>query len=98
MRGVLGFSLIIVFFILMITAFALIEPFKEALDNNRNTSSLNCPGTTGFNQTLYDEDNDFVRLVKRPTCFVTGISMVWYIMSFLIAAATWVVSQWGKIR
>lgn len=93
-----GLSLLLVFFVLLIVAFATIEPFKETLDLNRNTTSLNCPGTIGFDQTDYDNDTDFERLVRRPTCFVTGISMVWFIGVFLIAAVVWVVANWRKVR
>ncbi len=96
-NSTLGFVLLIIFFLLAVTTFAFIEPFKEALDNNRGTSSLNCPGTVGHDETDYNNDTSFEKLVRRPTCFVTGMSMVWFIAAFLIAAVSWVVKNWRKV-
>ena len=96
--ALIGMALIMVLFVLVITAFAMIEPFKETLDNTRNTTALNCPDVTGFNQTAYDEDSDFNQLVRRPTCFVTGVSMVWFIFAFLAAAVAWVVHNWRRVK
>ncbi len=95
--AVFGFALITIFFVLMIAAFATIEPFKETLDDVRDTTSLNCPGTSSFNQTDYDDDTDVERLTRRPTCFVTGIGMVYFIGSFIIAAFVWLVNNWRKV-
>jgi len=97
-KGVLGFALLAILFVLAIAAFATIEPFKETLDNARNSTSLNCPGTAGFNQTDYDDDSTFERLVKRPTCFITGLGLVYFIFAFLIAAVTWMTSNWRRIK
>lgn len=93
----LGFIFVIVFFFYMLILFATIEPFKEQLDNNRNGTSLNCPGTQGFDAVDYANDTEFQRRVRRPTCFVTGISMVWFVGAFLIGSAIWVIRNWGKI-
>lgn len=96
--SMIGFVLLVVAFFSMIALFAIIDPFKEALDNTRQSSSLNCPGTPLFNQTDYDDDSDFERLVKRPTCFVTGISLVWYVFAVLFALSVWVVSNFRRYR
>ncbi|KKN69580.1 hypothetical protein LCGC14_0438830 [marine sediment metagenome] len=96
-KAVFGFSLLIVLFLLIIAAFATIEPFKETLDDVRDTTSLNCPGTLTFNQTDYDDDNSLEKLTRRPTCFVTGISMVYFIGAFVIASIMWLTTNWRKI-
>ncbi len=91
-----GFVLLLIFFILAITAFAMIEPLKESLDINRGSVDLNCPGTPDHNATAYVEDSSFNRLVRRPTCFVTGLSMVWFVFAILFAGSAWVVQNWSK--
>ncbi len=96
-KAVFGFALLTVLFVLIIAAVATIEPFKETLDDVRDTTSLNCPGTTNFNQTDYDDDNTNERLTRRPVCFVTGISMVYFIGSFIIAAFVWLVVNWRRV-
>jgi hypothetical protein len=99
-RGVfeVGMALLIVFFILAIATFATIDPLKESLDNNRGGSTLNCPGTPTFNQTDYDDDTSFQQLVRRPTCFVTGISLIWFIFVVLLFSTAWVYNNWRKTR
>jgi len=96
-KGVIGFALLVVGFLFIITSFATIDPLKENLDVARNSTSLNCPGVTGFNETDYDDDTDFERSVRRPVCFVTGLSMVYFIGSFLIAVLVWIVVQWRRL-
>ncbi len=96
-KAVFGFALLTVLFVLIIAAFATIDSFKETLDDVRDTTSLNCPGTPGFNQTDYDDDTSTEKLTRRPTCFVTGISMVYFIGSFIIAAFVWLVANWRKV-
>lgn len=91
-----SFSLILIAFLLTLTVFALIPVFKETLDDSRGNSNLNCPGTPEFNVTQYDEDGDFNQLVRRPTCFTTGIYMVYFIMAFLIAVVSWVALNFRK--
>lgn len=93
-----GFGLLMVAFILFLTAFALIDIFKETLDDSRGDVNLNCPGTPNHNSTAYAEDGEFNRLVRRPTCFVTGISMVWFIGTFLIATISWATLNFRKAR
>jgi len=95
---VVGMSLLIVLFLFIITTFALIEPFKERFDAARNQSSLNCPGTPGFDQTDYDNDTARQKLRRRPVCFITGITPVYFILAFLVAAVAWVVRQWRRIK
>lgn len=96
-RGIiLGFALLLVLFILLIAVFALIEPFKESLDSNRGSSTLNCPGTPDFNQTSYADDSTLEKLTRRPTCFVTGLSMTWFVFYCLIAGVVWVARNWSK--
>ncbi len=96
-KSVLGFALVVVLFVLILVSFSIIPMFKESLDDVRDTTSLNCPGTTNFNQTDYADDNQFERLTRRPTCFVTGISMVYFIVTFLTAAFVWVWRNWSKL-
>jgi len=93
-----GFVLIMVAFVLILTAFAIIDILKETLDDARGDENINCPGTPNFNETAYDADNDFNQLVRRPTCFVTGVSMVWLIGGFLIAVVAWVGLNFRKAK
>jgi 1,4-dihydroxy-2-naphthoate octaprenyltransferase len=99
---IVGFALIIVAFLLVLVAFALIPIFKNTLDDVRDTPSLNCRGTSTFNETAFEADSTnssvLARLARRPTCFVTGISMVWFILAFLFAVAVWLVNNWAKKR
>ena len=87
---------LVVFFLLALAMFALIDPLKTNLDANRGGSTLNCPGTSDFNTTSYGEQTTFSKLVYRPTCFVTGVSMVWFVGAFLLAAIGWVYSSVTK--
>ncbi len=99
-KGVFGFALLVLAFVFIIGAFATIDPLKETLDDARDTTSLNCRGTTGFNQTAFDddEDNNINKLTRRTTCFVTGLTLVYFIGAFLIATLIWVVAKWRSIR
>lgn len=97
-RGaVFGFALLTVLFILIITVFATIPVFKETLDDVRDTTSLNCPGTSSFDQTDYDNDTKVEKLTRRPVCFVTGFSMVYFVGSFIISAFVWLVTNWRRV-
>ena len=93
---VFGFAILIIFFILMLGLVVTINPLKEVFDDFRGNSALNCPGTTDFNQTAFNNDNDdkFEKLNKRTTCFVTGIGIVWFVAAFFIAAVAWLVRNW----
>ena len=99
---IMGFALLIAAFLFLLTAFALIPIFKDILDDSRDTTSLNCRGTPGFNETAFQEDtNDssvLARLTRRPTCFITGISMVWFELAFLFAVVIWLTNNWSKKR
>lgn len=97
-QAAVGFALVLVLFVLVLALFSTIDPLKESLDNARDTTSLNCPGTTNHNVTSYNEDDSLAKLTRRPTCFVTGLSMVWFIATFLIAAVVWVVNNWRKAK
>jgi len=97
-KGVLGFALIVLLFVFIITSFALIDPFKEFLDTARDSDSLNCKGTDGFNQTDFDDDTELQRLTKRPTCFITGIGMIWFIGAFIVSAFVWLGRNWGRLK
>ena len=68
-RGTLGFALLLIVFLVIITSFATIEPLKEVLDDARDSSYLNCIGTLNFNQTAYDldETSTINKLTRRPT-------------------------------
>ena len=97
-KTVIGFSLLMVAFVLFLVAFATIPVFTESLDEVRGNENLNCPGTPGFNESAYGIDGEFNRTVRRPTCFVTGISMVWFILAFLIATVAWLGRNWSRVR
>ena len=99
-KAVIGFALIIVAFLYIISSFGLIDSIKENLDVVRGSNSLNCRGTSTFNQTAYDldESDTTQKLTRRPTCFVTGMGLVYFIGSFLIAVVVWLVVQWRKIK
>ncbi len=99
-QALVGFSLVIVVFVFFLVAFGLIPVFKESLDEIRGTESINCPGTPGFNQTQFDEDEgfEFNQTVRRPTCFVTGLNMVWFISAFLLASVSWLAINFRKAR
>ncbi len=97
----IGFALLVVFFVFTLGLAATIDPFKEVFDEARGNTFLNCPGTPDFNQTDFDDDDTFDKLNKRPTCFVTGIGIVWFIGAFFLAAVMWLVRNWtggGKRR
>ncbi len=89
-----GFAFLLVFAIFAITLFATIPVFKETLDEVRAAEFLNCPGVVDFNSTDYEDDSDLEKLTRRPTCFITGISMVWFVGVGLFAGIVWVVQNW----
>lgn len=99
-KGFLGSVYLIVFLVLVITAFAFIEPLKESLDINRGAtitnSTMNCPGTPTFNQTAYNNQTDAEKLNYRPTCAATGFTLVWFIGSIIIVGGLWVYNNWKK--
>lgn len=101
-RGVfgVGMALLIVAFVIILALFATIDPLTENLDSSRDgtglNTGLNCPGTPNHNAADYSNDTDFEKLVRRPTCFVTGISMVWFVFAVLLATTVWVVSNWRR--
>lgn len=97
-KGQLFFVYIMVFFLLAITAFALIEPFKDSLDRNRGyaSSGLNCPNTADFNVTSYNNQSTGDKVIYRPVCFVTGLSMAWFVSAILLTGVTWVYNNWRK--
>jgi hypothetical protein len=88
-KGQIFFIYLFVLILIIIVAFALIEPLKINLDSVRNGNNLNCPDVLTFNQTSYDYQNSFEKLVYRPTCFLTGISMVWFIGAILVYGVIW---------
>jgi len=96
--GAIGFALLTVFLILTIALVATINPFKEVFDEARGNAFLNCPGTPDFNQTDFDDDDTFDKLNKRPTCFVTGIGMVWFVGAFFLASIMWLVRNWTGVK
>lgn len=99
-----GAVFLIIFLIIAITLFGLIDPLKETLDNARNYTlngeviGLNCPGVEGHNADDYANDTTSERLIRRPTCFVTGISMVWFVSAVLLTGSAWVVMNWRKSK
>jgi len=94
--GQLGLAFVLVFFIVAITTFALITPMKTVLDDTRsgNSTSLNCPGAPDFNQALWDADDVHDKLRKRPVCFVTGLTMVYFVFAVLIFGIIWAYRKW----
>jgi len=94
-KGVIGMALVTVLFVLVLTLSGLVPVFKESLDNIRGASSLNCPGTPGFVQADFDNDTTLEKLNKRPVCFITGISLVWFVLGYIIYAVVWVGRNWG---
>ena len=98
MGGARGFALLMVFFVLIIGVFVTIDPFKESLDEVRGNINLNCPGTPNHDVADYNNDTDFEKFVRRPTCFVTGITMIYFIFSFLVAAIVWLGVNWSKTK
>lgn len=93
-----GIALTLVALLFIITLNATIEPFKETLDNARNGTILNCPGTDAFNQTDFDDDDRIDKLTKRPTCFVTGMGLFWWYFAFMTAVVTWLVKNWRRTK
>ena len=43
--GAIGFALLTVFFVIVLTLAVTIDPLKEVLDEVRGNIHLNCPGT-----------------------------------------------------
>ncbi len=98
--GAVGFALLTVFFVIVLTLAVTIDPFKEVLDEVRGNSFLNCPGTPDFNQSDFDDDDKFDKLNKRPVCFVTGATMFWFVGAVFLSSVMWLVTNWmgGKRR
>ena len=71
--------------VLLITLSATISPLMDSLNTTRQGTALNCPDVSDFNSTRYDAQNSFEKLVYRPTCFVTGLSILYWVFSVLIA-------------
>ena len=97
-KGQVWAIIIFIGFLFLITSFVTIGPLKESLDEIRDAEDLNCLGVLDFNQTAFDSQTTFERFIYRPTCFVTGISMVWFIGAFGIAVVIWVVDNVRKSR
>lgn len=92
-----GMMFTIVAAILVLSVFALISPFKENMDTARGLSStLNCPGTPDFDQTDFNNDTTSQKLIRRPTCFVTGMSLIWFVGAYLISVTVWLFGKWVK--
>ena len=97
-NSVMGFSLVLLVFLFLVTMLATWEPLKETFNTARGTSSLNCRDTVNFNQTAYDLDtgNEIKTLTRRPTCFITGLGLVWYVGAFTLAVFAWLARNWRK--
>ncbi len=99
-RGIfmVGIALLTVFFVLMLTTFATIEPLKESLDTSRDgtglNTGLNCPNTPNHNAADYANDTEFERLVRRPTCFVTGNYLIFFVGTVMFFSIAWVIKNW----
>ena len=95
-KGQVWAVLLFVGFLFMIALFATIEPLKESLNVIRGGDNLNCLDTSDFNQTAYNNQSRLEQLAKRPTCFATGLTMVWFLLSFMFATAIWIVDNVRK--
>lgn len=93
-KGQMGMVFLLIYLLIIITAFAFIEPLKESLDENRDADTLNCPGMSDFNQTDYDQQNTLEKLTYRPTCLATGLSLVYFEGMILVVGAAWVYRNW----
>jgi len=92
---IMGMMVTLVFFILILALFGMIEPLKENFDTARGSgSTLNCPGTPTHDPVDYANDTTEQKLIRRPVCFVTGLGLVWFVGAFLIASVIWVFSKW----
>ena len=91
---------LLVAFVFIMVLFSTIDPLKESLDTIRGGAGLNCQGTPTFNQTAFDNDegNSLNELTRRPTCFATGLTVVWFVIAFLIAVVAWVAKNSTKTR
>lgn len=97
-RGTIGFGLLMVFILVIFALFAMIGPWKETFDTARGDSALNCPGTPGFNQSDFDDDDKFDKLNKRGPCFITGISMIWFLGAVLLGTISWLFRNWRGVK
>ena len=73
---VIGFALLVVFFLFMLALLATIVPFKEVFDEARGNSALNCPGTPNFNQSDFDDDDAEVENVVPWNVAITTTQQV----------------------
>lgn len=90
-NGQIWMAYLMIFFIIVITLFSLIPAWVEGLNLARGSKSgLNCPGTPDFNSTNYNDDTTAQKLIRRPPCFVSGISMIYFTAAILIVSAMWV--------
>ncbi len=97
---IVGAALLLAVFVFSLVLFSTIDPLKENLDTARDNTELNCRGTPGFNETAFDNDetSKLNKLTRRPTCFVTGLTMVYFIFSFLITMIVWLARNWTRKR
>lgn len=93
-KAQVGMVFVLIGALIILVSFAFIEPLKESLDNNRGGDTLNCPGTPTFNQSLFDNQTLLDKLNYRPTCAVTGFSLVYFIGFILIGVVVWVYKNW----
>ncbi len=84
---------IIIGIFLMIVLFSTIDIWKESLDTARQRDNLNCRDVDDFDEVAYENQTDSEKLSKRPTCFVTGISMFWFMAAYIFAVIVWIVKQ-----
>ena len=78
-------ALMVLFF-----CFALIEPMKTLLDSPR--SSMNCPGTTNFNQANWDAQTPGEELIYAPTCWVMNLGMLAFIGTLVTMVFWWMIT------
>lgn len=97
-RFEVGIVFAMIFVMIAMTSFSFIEPLRESLNTIRGGDNLNCQGVSDFNQTAFDEQSELARNTNRPTCFVTGLTIIYLIGSVLIFGVIWVVDNWRKRR
>lgn len=80
----------LVVFIAIILLFSILYPFLDGMDSARShESGLNCPGVSDFDETDYLNDTIDEKVIRRPTCFLTGITPLYFIGSFLVSLGIW---------
>jgi hypothetical protein len=95
-KGSIMLAFLVVVLLIILVVFALVGVFKETLDANRGSDTLNCIGTDSFNRTAYDQQTTTEKLTYRTTCFVTGISLSYFVLMVIGSAFIWLYRNWRR--